>query len=58
MEEKQTKVQSFLGSLLPAVQVKSDLGVKQSSLIDVGVVLFLTATLIMLTYFSLKKVLS
>lgn len=51
-----TKVQSFLQSLLPTVEVKTDVGVKQTSLVDVGVVLFITATLIIVAYFSMRKI--
>lgn len=56
MEPKQTKVSSFLSSLLPEVQ--TEVQFNQANLIQAGAVIFIAAVAIIFAWFTLKKILS
>lgn len=53
--QEQTKVSSFLTRLLPQIQVKPV--IDQSQTVQSAAIIFITAVLLMLAYFSIKKVL-
>lgn len=53
--QEQTKVSSFLTRLLPQIQVKPIIDNSQTA--QTAAIVFITAVLIMLAYFSIKKVL-
>lgn len=52
-EQKQTKTASFLSSLLP--EIKTEVGFNAPQLIQAGAIVFIAATLIILAYFTIKK---
>lgn len=52
--EKQTKVSSFLTSILP--EVKTEVAINQANLMQAGAIIFIVATLIFLSWFTFKKI--
>ena len=55
-DQKQTKVSKFLSSLLPKVDIQTQVGINQSQVMETAAMLFIVSVLIILAYFSLQKV--
>ena len=53
MEKKQTKVSSFLSKLLPTVKIEPVYN--QQTVAETAAIVFITAFLIILTFYSFKK---
>lgn len=53
MAATQTKTSAFLESLLP--EIKTQIGFNVPQLIQAGAVIFIAAVLIMVAYFTIKK---
>ncbi len=53
-----TKNKGFLSGLIGDIGVNTEVGISQNAVTQVGAVLFITAVLIILSYFTFKKLFS
>lgn len=53
--QEQTKVSKFLSGLLPEVKVNTNVGINQNQVLETAAIVFIAAVLIMVSYFSIKK---
>jgi hypothetical protein len=55
MDEKQTKVSSFLTRLLPEFKVNTKVGVNPLQIAEIAAIIFIAFVVIYVSYLTLKK---